>query len=279
MNNTIYPCLWFDGKAKDAAAFYCSIFTDSKIKVDTPMVVNFEIQGQKFMALNGGPQYRINPSISLFVICDSEAETDAVWNKFLDGGTVLMPLDKYEWSEKYGWVQDQFGMSWKISFGKFQDVAQKFTPALLFVGEQQGKAEEAVKFYTSVFSNSSITGIMRYQAGETNIEGTVKHAQFTISQYVMMAMDSSLAHAFAFNEAVSLVVNCETQNEVDHYWNKLTEGGQEGRCGWLKDKFGVSWQIVPTVLGKLMSDPARAERVMKAFMQMKKFDIQLLLQA
>ena len=140
MSNSIYTCLWFDGQAKASAEFYCSVFKNSKILVDTPMVVNFELNGKKFMGLNGGPQ-------------------------------------------------------------------------------------------------------------------------------------------FNFTEAVSFVVDCETQEEIDYYWSKLTEGGQESMCGWLKDKFGLSWQIVPTILGKLMSDPERAPRVMQAFMQMKKFDIEKLKQA
>ena len=137
MSNSIYPCLWFDGQAKAAAEFYCSVFKNSKILVDTPMVVNFELNGKKFMGLNGGPKFK-------------------------------------------------------------------------------------------------------------------------------------------FTESVSFVVDCETQEEIDYYWSKLTEGGQESMCGWLKDKFGLSWQIVPTILGKLMSDPERAPRVMQAFMQMKKFDIEKL---
>ena len=140
MNNSVYPCMWFDGQAKAAAEFYCSVFKNSRIINTTPMVVIFELNGSKFMALDGGPEY-------------------------------------------------------------------------------------------------------------------------------------------TFNEAVSFVVNCETQEEIDHYWSKLTEGGREWRCGWLKDKFGVSWQIVPSILGKLMSDPEKAPRVMYAFMQMKKFNIEKLLQA
>jgi predicted 3-demethylubiquinone-9 3-methyltransferase (glyoxalase superfamily) len=279
MNNTIFPCLWFDGQAKEAATFYCSVFGDAKITADTPMVVNFELGGQKFMALNGGPHYKINPSISFFVVCETEEETDVVWKKLLEGGAALMPFDKYDWSEKYGWLQDRFGVSWQISLGKLADVGQKFTPSLLFVGEQHGKAEEAMNFYTSVFKNSNIEGVLRYGAGESDPEGTVKHAQFTIDNYVMMLMDSSHAHQFSFNEAVSFVVTCETQEEIDYYWNKLTEGGQEGKCGWLKDQFSVSWQVVPEVLGKLMSDRERSGRVVQAFMQMKKLDIKELQEA
>lgn len=140
MTNQIYPCLWFDGQAKTAAEFYCSVFKNSKIIVDTPMVAIFELNGRKFMGLNGGPQFK-------------------------------------------------------------------------------------------------------------------------------------------FDEAISFVVDCETQSEIDYYWEKLTEGGQESMCGWLKDKFGVSWQIVPTILAGLMSEPARAERVANAFMQMRKLDIETLVNA
>jgi predicted 3-demethylubiquinone-9 3-methyltransferase (glyoxalase superfamily) len=221
----------------------------------------------------------LNPSISFFVVCETEAETEAVWKKLEYGGVVLMALDKYDWSEKYGWVQDRFGLSWQIAFGKIADVGQKFTPCLMFAGEQQGKAEQAVRFYTSLFHPSSITGILHYQEGEGQPEGTVKHAQFEINQYVMMAMDSFLPHPFAFNEALSFVVDCENQEEIDYYWNKFTEEGQEGRCGWLKDKFDISWQIVPAILGELMSDPTKAGRVAQAFMQMKKFDIEKLMTA
>jgi predicted 3-demethylubiquinone-9 3-methyltransferase (glyoxalase superfamily) len=194
-------------------------------------------------------------------------------------GSVLMALNKYEWSEKYGWLQDRYGVNWQLSFGKLSEVGQKFTPTLMFTGNQHGKAEQAINFYTSVFNNSSITGVLKYSATDHDVEGTVKHAQFTLENHVFMAMDSSMSKEFSFNEAISLVVECKQQQEIDYYWNKLTEGGSEGRCGWLKDRFGVSWQIVPAILGELMSDPARSGNVLKAFMKMKKFDIEELLAA
>jgi predicted 3-demethylubiquinone-9 3-methyltransferase (glyoxalase superfamily) len=140
MTNQIYPCLWFDGQAKAAANFYCSIFKNSKITVDTPMVVNFELNGKKFMGLNGGPQYKFSP-------------------------------------------------------------------------------------------------------------------------------------------ATSFVVECETQEEIDFHWEKLGDGGVYNQCGWLDDKFGVSWQIVPTILGKIMADPEKSARVMQAFLKMKKFEIEKLINA
>jgi predicted 3-demethylubiquinone-9 3-methyltransferase (glyoxalase superfamily) len=276
MTNIIYPCLWFNGNAKEAATFYCSVFNHTQIVSDTPLVVTFESEGQKFMCLNGGPQFNINPSISFFVLLENEEDLDKAWNQLLKGGSVLMPLDKYEWSRKYGWVQDRYGVNWQLSYGKFEEVGQRFTPTLMFTGAQHGNAEKAVQFYTSVFDGSSVVGILRYGKEEGEVEGTVKHAQFRLGDQVFMAMDSSFSHNFSFNEAVSLVVDCKTQEEIDYYWNKLSEGGSEGQCGWLKDQFGVSWQIVPAMLGELIATPGKSERVMQAFMKMKKFDIETL---
>jgi predicted 3-demethylubiquinone-9 3-methyltransferase (glyoxalase superfamily) len=280
MNNNIHPCLWFDGNAKAAADLYCSLFLNSKITVDTAMVVNFELAGQKFMGLNGGPMFKPNASISFTVICETDDETNELWKHLSADGMIMMPLDKYEWSERYGFLQDRFGVCWQIMKGKYSDVNQKITPTLLFVGNSFGQAEKAVKFYTEVFSQSSIDGILLYTKDEGEAAGTVKHSQFILDKKVFMAMDGAGNHSFAFNEAISFVVDCETQEEIDYYWNKLTaDGGQESQCGWLKDKFGVSWQIVPAVLGKLMTDPERSQRVMLAFMKMKKFDIAALMNA
>lgn len=273
MKNKIYPCLWFDGQAKEAAGLYASAFNDFRITSESPMVVSFELAGQKFMALNGGPMFAPTPAVSFFAVCDTTAEMERAWERLSAGGEVLMPLDKYPWSEQYGWVQDRFGVSWQLSLGKLEEVGQKFTPSLMFTNQQAGKAEEAITFYTGIFPGSSVVGVLRYDARDGDVEGTVKHAQFKLGQQVFMAMDSSLPHSFSFTEGVSLVVTCETQEEIDYYWSRLTEGGQESRCGWLKDRYGVSWQVVPAVLGELMSDPERAPRVVQAFMEMSKLDI------
>jgi predicted 3-demethylubiquinone-9 3-methyltransferase (glyoxalase superfamily) len=279
MRNPIYTCLWFDGKAKEAAELYCSVFPNSVITSENPMVVVVESSGHKFMLLNGGPHFTLNPSVSFFVVCESFEEVDKSWQWLMEGGSVLMPLDKYDWSEKYGWVQDKFGVNWQLSLGKIQDLGQKITPTLMYTNAQAGKAEEAIQFYTSVFEESSVIGIMRYSASDPDVEGTVKHAQFKLGNRVFMAMDSSFSHAFNFNEAISFVVDCETQEEIDYYWDKLSAVPEAEQCGWLKDQFGVSWQIVPSILGKLMSDPSRSQRVINVFMQMKKFDIEKLLEA
>ena len=274
MNNSIHPCLWYDGQAKEAATFYCSIFPNSKITVDTPMVVNFELMGKKFMGLNGGPMFTINPSISIFVYCKTIDETDEIYNRLAEGGEALMAIGKYDWSERYGWIKDKYGLTWQVMLGN----EEKIMPSLLFTSGQFGRAEEAINFYTSVFDNSSV-GMMAHYPNETPFAGKVLFSEFKLNQYTLTAMDGPGEHNYTFNEAVSFVVECETQEEIDYYWNKLTEGGQESQCGWLKDKFGVSWQIVPTILGQLMTDAEKAPRVMQAFMKMKKFDIEKLKQA
>ena len=221
--------------------------------------------------------FLINPSISLFVTCHSIAETDRIWNNLIEDGKALMPIDKYPWSERYGWLQDRFGLTWQISLTGNDDT-QNIKPSMLFTSNQFGKAEEALNFYTHVFDNSSIDMMIHYPKEDANA-GKVMYSVFNLNKYDMIAMDGPGAHAYTFNEAVSFVVDCDTQEQIDYCWNKLTEGGQESMCGWLKDKFGVSWQIVPTILGKLMSDVEKAPRVMQAFMQMKKFDIEKLIQA
>ena len=274
MNNNIYPCLWFNGNAKDAMTFYCGVFPDSKIVADTPMVVNAELDGQLFMGLNGGPQFTPNASISFMVICATTEETDNCWNKLAEGGKILMPLDKYPWSERYGWVEDKFGISWQVYKGDISEVGQKIVPTLMFAQEQQGKAKHAIHFYVDLFKQSSLAGILEYGTGPT--EGQVQHAQFTLNGYVLMAMDSGVPQTFSFTEGISLVIQCDTQDEIDYYWNGFTREGQESMCGWCKDQFGVSWQIIPRKLSELMSDPERGRRVMQEVLKMKKLDIAVL---
>jgi predicted 3-demethylubiquinone-9 3-methyltransferase (glyoxalase superfamily) len=283
----ITPFLWFDNQAEEAAKFYTSLFKNAKIgkiarygkegheihrrEAGSVMTVEFELAGYKFIGLNGGPVFKFTPAISFFVVCETEAEVDALWQNLSQDGMALMPLQKYEWSEKYGWLLDKYGLSWQLSLGRKEDVGQFISPSLLFVGKQHGRAEEALRFYTLLFKNSDVVGILRYGAGETDPEGTVKHAQFHLNGEVFMAMDSALEH----------VVNCETQDEVDYFWEKLSAGGEKSQCGWLKDKFGVSWQVVPTILDELASDPdpAKAGRVMNAMLQMDKLDIKELTRA
>ena len=156
---------------------------------------------------------------------------------------------------------------------------QKITPCLWF----DNQAEEAVNIYVSIFKNSKIGSITRYGEEGAKVsgrpKGTVMTVIFQLDGQEFMALNGG--PQFRFTEAISFVVNCQTQEEVDEYWEKLSDGGQEVQCGWLKDKYGLSWQIVPTILGEMLNDPdpKKAERVMKAMLEMKKIDIKGLKQA
>jgi predicted 3-demethylubiquinone-9 3-methyltransferase (glyoxalase superfamily) len=290
----IIPFLWFDNRAEEAVEFYISLFADSKIlnitryqkqaaevsgqPAGSVMSVEFELAGQKFTALNGGPVFKFTPAISFFVNCGSREEVDRLWAALGRDGSILMALDSYPFSERYGWLTDRFGLSWQLNQASR---AQKITPCLMFTGKQSGKAGEAMRLYTSLFPESKINDIYRYEAGENDVAGYIKHALFTLHGQEFMAMDSSLDHAFGFTPAISFFVNGESREEVDRLWEQLTHGGEEVQCGWLADRYGVSWQIVPTVLGTLLADPdpGKAERVMTAMLRMKKLDIDTLKQA
>jgi predicted 3-demethylubiquinone-9 3-methyltransferase (glyoxalase superfamily) len=271
----ITPCLWYNGNAEEAANLYCSIFENAKIAARSPFVVQLNLSGQSLTLLDGGPKYQPNPSISLFYICETEKELSRSWEALTKEGSIMMPLDEYHWSKKYGWVTDKFGVAWQLSLGKVEDVGQKLTPCLMFSGKQVGRAEEALHFYSSVFKNSKTDGILYYAENKK----FVQHAQFALLGQKFMVMDSMENHKFEFSEGVSLTVHCETQEEIDYYWEKLTESGKESMCGWLKDRFGVSWQVIPVILDKIMSDPQKAGKAAKAFMAMRKLDIEQIVQA
>lgn len=278
MNNDIFPCLWYDGDSKPSADFYCEVF-GGKITVDSPVVINIELFGQRLMLLNGGPQFEKNASVSFMVLCETEEEVDKYWKPLSEGGMVLMELGEYPWSKKYGWVRDKFGVTWQMYLGMQGD--QKIIPTLMYIHENNGKAMEAMELYTGIFPNSKIESVLKYGEGvgnETHEEPeNVQHAAFTLDNYTFFCMDNSYDHKFDFNEGISMVVMTDSQEETDHLWNSLTaDGGQQSMCGWLKDKFGLSWQIVPKRLLELMNDfnnPQKAQNVVEAMLQMKKIVI------
>lgn len=280
----IIPHLWFDKEAKEATAFYTTLFPNSKVEhitkiTGTPSgdcdIVTFTLAGQDFMAISAGPYFKLNPSISLFVVFDNEQDIEAVWNKLIDGGKALMPYNTYPWAHKYGWLEDKYGLSWQLSFSEHHDFEQKITPLLMFTQDKAGMAKEAITDYTSIFPDSKTDMLVPYEKGEGDKEGFIKHARFTLCGQQFMAMDSSGPHKFTFNEALSLVVNCDTQEEIDRYWEKLSAVPEAEQCGWLKDKYGVSWQIVPSIMHEMMTsgDTEKIARVTRAFLKMKKFDI------
>jgi len=293
--NEIIPCLWFKSEAEEAVKFYTCLFDEAAIAntsrygkegyeqhgmpEGTVLSMNFTLSGKNFLALNGGPHYSFTPAVSFFVVCESMVELENLWEGLANGGTVMMPLDNYEWSEKYGFLEDRFGVSWQLSFGKIADTGQKISSSYMFIVDQFGRGEEAVHFYTSIFNPSSIDGILRFPDQEGDLAGKVQHAQFKILGETFMIMENAFDHQFSITPAISQIIQCETQEEIDHYWEKLSEGGKEEQCGWLKDRYGISWQVVPTMLSKGLEDPAKAKKLMAAFMPMKKLDIETLEEA
>ena len=214
---------------------------------------------------------------------DAKARIDAVWSQLAEGGKVLMPLDKYPFSERYGWIEDRYGLSWQLILTNPEGEERPLImPSLLFVGDVCGKAEEASDFYLSLFEESKRGVLSRYPKGmEPDQEGTVMFTDFKLVDQWFVAMDSAHDHNFAFTEATSFMVYCDTQEEVDYYWEKLSAVPEAEQCGWLKDKYGVSWQIVPSEMDEMMSKGTREQiaRVTQAFMPMKKLDIAKLREA
>lgn len=283
----ITPHLWFDKEAKEAAEFYVSVFGGNsrvgKITTlhDTPSgdadIVPFTLFGYEFLSISAGPFFKFNPSISFIVACKSVEEVDALWKKLRVGGQELMELGEYPFSKRYGWTADKYGLSWQVVLddGFFQ-YRHRITPTLLFVGDVFGEAEEAMNFYASVFSKGKVGDIVRYEAGmEPEKEGAVMHGAFFLAEQEFFAIDSAREHNFKFNEAISLIVNCKNQTEIDHYWEKLSAVPEAEQCGWLKDKYGLSWQIVPIGMNEMMQKgtPEQIDRVTQAFLPMKKFII------
>ncbi len=296
----INPFLWFDNQAEEAVNFYVSTFSsvfdssDGQKKSSilltnrygeagpgpkgSVMIMNFRLIGKEFTALNGGPvkDFIFNPSISFFIDCKNNEEISMLFMKLSSGGKIRIPLDKYPFSEKFAWIDDKFGVSWQLNLAKN---TYDIIPFLWF-GNQ---SEEAMNYYISIFSaigenDSGINKLTRFGENDNGPLGKVQHAVFTLNGQRYMAMDSNKEN---FSPAISFFVNCDTQKEVDELWNKLSQGGKTSQCGWLTDKFGITWQIIPTILGKLMSDPdhKKSQRVMQAMLKMSKIESEILIEA
>jgi predicted 3-demethylubiquinone-9 3-methyltransferase (glyoxalase superfamily) len=276
----IIPHLWFDTEAVDAAEFYTSVFDNSRIKSkdrihDTPSgdcdIVSFQVLGYDFMAISAGPVFKINPSISFHAKCRTAEEVDTIWKKLAVGGSVMMELGEYPFSKRYGWIQDKYGVSWQVIHTE-QDFKQRITPVLMFAGNVLNKAEEAINYYVSLFPEAQAQVLARYTREDMpEKEGAVKYAQFILDGQEFGAMDSAGMHDLGFNEAISFIVNCKDQNEIDYYWKNLSAVPAAEQCGWVKDKYGVSWQITPANMRELMG--RNPQKTTSAMLKMKKIDI------
>ncbi len=273
----VTPFIWCVDNAKEMVEYYVSIFPGAKVTKENPMVTSFEIFGQHLSAMNGWPHETLNPSISFSLWVRDEALTKELWDKLSDGGSVLMEYNSYPWSKGYGRCNDRFGVSRQVMYDDCAEHAtHQLIPSLLFTQDKNGKAEEAMKLYTSVFPASSIGNIHRYGPDEPDIEWNIAHAEFILVNQLFIAAESSLSHNFVFNDGISLSVSCKDQAEVDHYREKLIlDGGTEVQCGWGKDKYGVTRQITPIQLPEALfqADQEKANYAMQAMLKMKKIVI------
>lgn len=290
----ITPNLWFDGNAKEAVDFYTAAFANSKIGetayypneglldfqqalAGKELTIDFELDGQNFAAINAGPEFKFNPSLSFMVNFDPARDAQArdkltaLWGTLSDGGEALMPLSEYPFSELYGWVKDRYGLTWQLILTNPDgEPRPAIIPAFMFGGAKFKRAEEAIDFYKSVFRETHDGTMAKYtEAMDPARAGAVMFADFMLENQWFVAMDSDDRQDFSFNEAVSLVVACKDQAEIDYYWQKLSTVPEAEQCGWCKDQFGVSWQIVPDNIAELMAKP----HAFGTLMDMKKISI------
>ena len=287
----IIPNLWFNKTAKEAAEFYTSVFPNSRMVSTThypasaeegladfqldfagkELTVEFEIEGQHFVNINAGPEFSFNPSVSFMVNFDPSRDEQArqhlddLWEKLLEGGEALMPLDEYSFSKRYGWVKDKYGLTWQLILTDPSGDPRPFiVPSLLFAGKNVNRAEEAINFYTSVFNSAKVGLLARYDEPTGPAKaGALMYGDFMLEGEWLAAMDSGREQDFVFNEAISLQVNCKDQAEIDYLWEKLSAVPESEQCGWCKDQFGVSWQIVPENMEDLMAKPDAFKKLMQ----------------
>ncbi len=298
MEQKITPNLWFDGNAKEAADFYTSAFEGGEILSTNyypkskeegladfqeslsgdVLTVAFKLGDLQFVAINAGSEFKFNPSISFMVNFDpsrddnAEAHLNDLWEKLAEGGEVLMPLDAYPYSKRYGWCKDRFGLTWQLMLTNTDGEPRPFIiPSLMFSGDVTNKAEEAINYYISTFKDSGLGTVACYTEDTGPAKaGSLMFADFNLGGQWFAAMDSGVEQPFTFNEAVSLSISCKDQAEIDYFWGKLSTVPEAEQCGWCKDQYGVSWQVAPENTEELLSRP----NAFANMMQMKKLIIE-----
>lgn len=290
----ITPNLWFNGEAEAAVRFYLDAFPESLMtathyypsegladfQLDMAgkvLTVEFQLGDLELVAINAGKEFRPNPAISFMVNFDplvksnAAEQLNALWSQLIRGGKVLMPLDHYPFSTLYGWVEDRYGVNWQLILtDPSGEPRPHIIPSLLFGGVNANRARAAIERWTSVFPDSAVGTVATYpeQTGPA-AAGSLQFGDFTLGGQWFAAMDSNVEQEFTFTEGVSLQVNCESQAEIDRYWDALSRVPESEVCGWCKDEFGVSWQIVPARISELMTRP----RAYETLMSMKKIEV------
>lgn len=283
----IVPCLWFDHRAQEAADFYTSVFPDARSVATSHyptenlpdfqrelagqvLTVDFVLSGQRFTAINAGPEFSPTPAISFFVNFDpsrdpaARTHLDELWAALSEGGQVLMPLDTYPFSQHYGWIQDRYGVSWQLILTDPEgEPRPDVIPCLLFGKGVQNLGRVALEYYADVFPDSRIGTVAPYpEATGAAAAGALMYADVELADTWLALMDSPESQDFTFTEAVSLVVRCDNQAEIDLLWDKLSYVPEAEACGWCKDQFGVSWQIIPADMDQLLQRPGAYQKLL-----------------
>lgn len=285
---TITPNLWYDGEAELAAATYTALFPDCRVvattrypSTDLPdfqadmagkvLTIDLEIGGQPFTLINAGPEFRPNPSISFMLnfdpsqVPDARERLDALWAGLSDGGRTLMALGEYPHSARYGWVEDRFGVSWQLILTDPRGEPRPFVlPTLTFGGAAQNRAAEAVAYYLDVLPGSHPGTTLAFaEPHGPAAAGAVQFSDLVLAGQRFVAMDAAAEQGFSFTEGVSLAVTCQDQAEIDRLWAALSAVPEAEQCGWCRDRFGVSWQIVPEAMRALMGRPGAYQHMLE----------------
>jgi len=263
----IVPTIWFNRNADEAAEFYADVFPDTLVDARVPhpesgetLTVDVLIDGYRVTLLNGGPEFGPTPAISFFVnfdpprMEDARGELDRLWARLTDGGIVLMPLDRYDFSEHYGWVADRFGVNWQLML---TDPAGEPRPYIIPNLMYGGQARQAVDDYVALFPGAQVGTRVTYPDS-----GEVMFSEFQLYGEWFTAMDSAVEQTFTFTPGLSIMVNAHGQEEIDRLWNGLSAVVALEQCGWLQDRYGVSWQIVPDNMAELMERPGAYQKLL-----------------
>lgn len=282
---TIFACFWLNKTIDDALALYQDAFSTFVVESATRMpnseqtlVAMVSVYGTSFQLLDGGPQYVPHHGLSLMVKFTDPEELTHAFTTLSAHGTVMMDLDSYPHSELYAWVADPFGVSWQLMLVQDKgSEAPSLTPCLMFGGANQDYAARALDHYVASFSSNPRTedSHLSVKVMYPDAPDRVMFAHVELGSSELSAMDSAVEQSLEHTAGSSLVVLCEDQQEIDHFWDALCTNEKDSQCGWCVDQFGIHWQVIPHNLGELLSTP----EANVAFRQMKKLDINALKQA
>lgn len=279
----IIPHLWYDTEAKEAVAFYVDLF-GGKLDwtytiTDTPSgdsdLIQFQLGDMTLAAISAGPYFKLNESMSLMVNVANRDEVTRLYQALSEGGRILMPLAEYSFSPYYVWLEDRFGLSWQLSYAPDLDKPYQFDICLLFSQEQVGLAQPMLDYYKDKLPQASVGQLSYYGEGEATVEAAkLNYAELLVAGQKMIVMDHGYGGEASFNEAFSLMVYVDSQDELDFYYDLLSAVPEAEMCGWVKDQFGISWQIVPRILMEAYdtASPEKVKAVNAAVMTMKRLD-------